>query len=99
MDIGAGSAAILVYDESLKSGMEAAFYKQLISEGFVSWGKHGCYSNCPWVFVNINSKTFAPGMPGIKITQPLGDHAVTVDEFWMVYNIYKKYYEKDVLKF
>ena len=30
-------------------------------------------------------------MPGIKIVQPVGNHAITVDDFKTIYGIYKKY--------
>ena len=38
-------------------------------------------------------------MPGIKVVQPIGNHAVTLDEFMAIYNIYKKYEGKSPLVF
>ena len=39
----------------------------------------------------LNSKVFAPGIPGIRVTSEIGPHAITFDEFLLIYNIYKKY--------
>ena len=76
--ISSGTAAILVYSKSLKDSWDSAFYKWLKDEGFESWHCHGIYYNCNWVYVNLNSKIYAPGMLGIPITPVLGNHAVTI---------------------
>lgn len=95
--ISDGTAAILVCDESLKVN-DSEFYKWLIAEGFQSWGHHGNWS-CWWVYVNLKSKLYAPGMPGISVTNPLGEHAITINEFYTIYNIFKKYEGKEVFVF
>lgn len=41
----------------------------------------GFYNGVCWLYVNINSKLIARGMPGIPITKNLGGHAVTIDEY------------------
>ncbi len=97
--ISFGSAAVLVYDESLKEGYESNFYKWLRENGFKSWGKHGFFDGCPWIFVNLNNKIYAFGMPGIQITQEFGNHAVTIDEYMEIYNIFEKYQGKKTLEF
>ena len=79
----------LVQDESLRVA-SSEFVNWLREEGFRSAYLKGCYG-CSWVFVSITCKTFAYGMPGIKIVQPVGNHAVTIDEFRTIYGIYKKY--------
>ena len=87
----------LVYDESLKdAGSE--FVQWLRSEGFHGVLSKGCWG-CSWVWVSITCRTFAYGMPGIKIVRPLGDHAITIDEFRQIYGIYKRYEGLDPLKF
>lgn len=88
--IGDGSAAILVADSSLKQFHESEFYTFLKSEGFEKWPPAHNY-DMPWVYVNINSKSYARGMPGIGVTKILGNHAVTIEEFKTIYNIYHKY--------
>ena len=50
-----------------------------------------------WVFVNPYSKVFAPGLRGYKVTSVVCDHAVTLEEFKVIYNIFKKYKGLDVL--
>jgi len=97
--ISDGSAAILVKDRSLAElQSNAPFYQWLKEEGFEGWGRKGFFSGVDWIFININSKIMAPGMPGIGITYPFGNHAVTIDEFKTIYNIYKKYEGLSVLK-
>lgn len=92
-----GTAYILVYDE-----MYGKYYPQydpfvqwLISEGF---SIHGVY-RMKWkenvaVYVNINYKTIAFGMPGVRCFEEIGHHAITIDEFKTIYAIYKKYESK-----
>lgn len=68
--------------------------------GFVTRGlSHGWYEGVHWIYVNLNSKLYAPGMPGIPITTALGHHAVTIEEFKTIYNIYKKYEGKSIFTF
>lgn len=97
--ISFGSAAVLVFDKSLKAGYESDFYKWLSANGFKSWGRHGFFSSCPWILVNLNNKLYAFGMPGIKITQEFGNHAVTIEEFMEIYQIFVKYNGKMPLEF
>ena len=88
--------AFLIKDPSLKD-IDAPFLCWLRENGFkLAWHK-GHYDVCPWVFVNITHKIFAYGMPGIKIVQAIGDHAITIDEFFTIWNIYAKYKGFDLL--
>ena len=82
--------AFLVRDKSLKD-FNAPFYQWLIENGFRHAWYKGHYSNCDWVFVNITQKLYAYGMPGVCIVKPLGNHAITLDEFYQIYGIYEKY--------
>jgi len=82
--------AFLIRDSSL-TDINAPFLCWLRENGFrLAWHK-GHYDNCPWVFVNITHRLYAYGMPGVKITTPVGNHAITVEEFFTIYNIYDKY--------
>ena len=90
--------AFLVQDKSLKD-IDAPFYVWLRDNGFKRAWYKGHYDVCDWVFVNITHKIFACGMPGIKVVAPIGNHAITVDEFYTVYNIYSKYAGLDPLVF
>lgn len=38
-------------------------------------------------------------MPGVCLAQPIGNHAITLEEFITIYDIYKKYEGKDVFVF
>ena len=99
--IGSGTACILVKDSSLKNSVgDAPFYAWLKQNGFTKWQiGHGYYNGIDWVFVNLNSKLFNPGMPGIKLTEPICDHAITIEEFKTIYAIFDKYKGKSILEF
>ncbi|MDO5413954.1 MAG: hypothetical protein Q4F78_00690 [Bacillota bacterium] len=88
--IGEGTAAVLVYDDSLRGFHASDFKKYLEQEGFEKWYPAHNY-DMPWIYVNLNSKVYARGMPGIGMVSPFGKHAVTIEEFKAIYNIYKKY--------
>lgn len=91
--MGAGTSAILVRDESLKLLKDdAPFMKWLKDENFEFWShSKGWYDNVDWIYINIESKQIARGMPGISVTGCIKNHAVTVDEFKIIYNIFKQY--------
>ena len=88
--------AFLVCDESLKSS-DAPFYEFLRNEGY-AYGAHKGNFGCPWAHVDITTKQFAYGMPGAELVGAIGNHAITIDEFITIYNIYKKYNGLSALK-
>lgn len=49
------------------------------------------YWGCPWYYVNIVNKKYRPGRPGLSYGKVIGEHAITLEEFKIIYNIYKKY--------
>lgn len=59
--------------------------------GFKSWLNHGYYDGCDWVYVDLTTKIFAYGIPGIKICDVVFNHSITLDEFQTVYQIYNNY--------
>ena len=89
-EIFKGTSTFLVKDDDLKKGFDSAFVKYLEFYNFSTWGKKGNYG-CEWIFVNLNSKKYALGVPGVEITKPIGSHAITINEFKTIFNIYKKY--------
>ena len=94
--IGEGKKAFIVCDESLKKG-DAPFLKFLRSKGYTLGFFKGCFG-CPWVHVDINTKQYAYGMPGVAITGAIGNHAITIDEFMIIYSIYEKYEGLGILR-
>lgn len=89
--------AFLVRDKQFKK-WESPIYDWLKKEGFTyAWYKGNF--GCDWAFINITYKKYACGMPGVKITIPTGNHAITLDEFMIIYNIYKKYEGMSTLSF
>jgi hypothetical protein len=102
--IGDGSAAIVVYDKSLKLHPSDDFLQWLEAEGFtwdsLTWGPcNGYQVGVCWVYVNMNSKLYAYGINGISVTKKFGNHAVTIDEFKAIYDIFKKYDGRSLLEF
>lgn len=95
--ISTGGSCFLIKDANLLKGWGSPVYKWLYDKGFVSWGTRGIYKGVDWVFVNPYSKVFAPGLRGYKVTSVVCDHAVTLEEFEVIYNIFKKYEGLDVL--
>ncbi len=95
-DIRAGNAVILVKEPGLGDGNHP-FWKWLLEQGFHIWHNHGNYG-CDWVFINLNSMVFAPGMPGIRVVQAIREHAITAEEFSVIWGIFMKYEGLPVLK-
>ncbi len=89
--------AFLVCDNSFRRN-DAPFYKWLAKEGFSFGGRIGNYG-CPWIHINITRKQYTYGKPGCKVVTPIGNHAITLQEFMTIYDIYKKYEGKEVLVF
>lgn len=74
-------------------------------DGFVRWlkdHKFSCaarYWGCPWYFVDIEHKKFKPGRPGLCYGKVICEHAITFEEFKVIYVIYHKYEGLEVLQF
>lgn len=86
-----GTAYFLVYDENFKNYPEIddPFINWLKSEGF-KW--HNVYHSLgTGIWLNINNKIIACGKSGIRCFEEIGHHAITIDEFKVIYEIYKKY--------
>lgn len=96
-DISVGSACFLVKDTDLLRGAESKIANWLTKEGFELC--KGWWAGVDWIYININSKTYMGGMPGISVTTPVGMHAITFDEFNKIYHIFKQYEGKSVLTF
>ena len=84
-----------VRDADLGSA-DSDFIKFLRSEGF-EW-KYGFW-DCDWVWVNIDTKVYARGRPGVKYSDTIGGHAITIPEFTTIYRIFKKNEGLSVLDF
>ena len=89
--------AFLVCDESLKD-LYAPFYEFLRKNGYTLGTYKGCFG-CPWAHVDITTKQYAYGMPGVSFVGELGNHAITISEFMTIYNIFKKYENKELFVF
>ncbi len=93
-----GTSALIVYEKDLRNNEE--FFTWLKSEGFKTWiHSKGWFDGVCWIYVNIDSKLYARGIPGIPITRAFGRHAVTIKEFREIYGIFKKYEKLPPLRF
>ena len=89
-DLHSGEACFLVKGKEVED-MYSPFWRWLREQGFHSWGRHGHFAYVDWVYINVRSKIYAPGMPGIGLASPLFNHAITLEEFYTIWNIYSKY--------
>ncbi len=94
---GGPAEAFLVYDPSLERA-DAPFFRQLRQEGYEPGDSRGCFG-CPWCYAHLSQKRFAYGMPGVAVTRPIGGHAITLEEFWTIYEIYRKYQGEGIFAF
>lgn len=97
-----GTAYFLVHDENLEKYSQGGdpFITWLLSEGFkVHEVYRGGWSFVTGVWINLNNKIIAFGMPGVRCFEEIGHHAITIDEFKMIYGIYKKYDGKEPFVF
>lgn len=91
----ATKGSFLVAGEDLRTA-ESAFIAFLREEGFVC--KYDFW-DCGWVWVNIDTKVYARGRPGVKYSDAIGGHAITIPEFMVIYQMFKKYEALAVLDF
>ena len=89
--ISAGSACLLVKDASLLLGWNSEVYSWLHENGFSSWGQKGIFDGVDWVYINLNSKLYAPGLPGIPVVSTVMNHAITFTQFKTIYQILNSY--------
>ena len=87
----------LVCDESLKDS-DAPFFKFLRNDGYTHGSNKGNFG-CWWAYVDITTKQYAYGMPGVGIVGEIGNHAITINEFMTIYKIYNKYENKGLFVF
>ena len=73
-------------------------FRQLRQEGYEPGDSRGCFG-CPWCYAHLSRKRFAYGMPGVAVTRPIGGHAITLEEFWTIYEIYRKYQGEGIFAF
>ncbi len=97
-EINYGNAAFLVRGKEVGE-MNSTFWKWLSGKGYKPWKySKGFYENVDWAWINVNSKRYAHGMPGIQVAGFVGSHAITVDEFKVIIKILDKYEGKPPLQ-
>lgn len=77
---------------------DTEIFKWLKSNGFRSASVSGNW-RCNWAFINIYNKIYALGRPGVGYAPVINNHAITIEEFKTIYEIYSKYLGKDLFVF
>ena len=96
-NIGTGGNCFLIKDKRLLTDSDSPVYKWLLDHDFVASGRKGILQGVDWVFVNLYSKVFSHSLSGRTVTTVVCNHAVTFEEFEVIYNIFKKYEGLDVM--
>lgn len=87
----------LVCDDSL-ANYDSEFINWLRANGFKST-PYSVNWRCNWAFVNMKQKLYALGRPGVSYAQVVYDHAITIEEFKIIYGIFSKYEGKETFVF
>ena len=89
--LASDNVCFLVTDEGFENRIPylTEFFK---AEGFRC--KYS-YENSSAVWINIETKVYGFSRKGINAPEPIGGHALTVDEFMTIYQIYKKHAGQD----
>ena len=92
-ELNAGSACFLIKDKRLIGDWcNTPIYNFIQEEGFVCWEKSKKnIEGIDWLFINLYSKVYAKGVPGIRLAPVVCEHAISFEEFVVIYNIYKQY--------
>lgn len=86
----AGAATFYIVDEKLEHKDGDPFISWLRQEGF-EWFSFG-HPNCLHaLYINVNSKVYTWGMGGVQLSPIIFNHAIHIDEFKTIYEIFKKY--------
>ncbi len=80
------SSAFCVIDKEQRGNPHTAFTNWLEEKGYRFSHKKGWFG-CEWLFVNVNTKVYAYGMPGVALANPVGNTKITINEFKIIYNI------------
>jgi len=78
--------SIYIYEEDFKDKGRLIEHT-LYEEGYHN-AYHWSYWACPWMWVSLDLKRFAWGRPGVGLAHAYRDHAVTVEEFYKIKDIY-----------
>lgn len=85
-----GAATFYIVDSKLEHRDDDSFILWLKSEGYrLQSVGHPTADHC--LYVNVASKVYNWGMAGILLSPILFDHAIHIDEFMTIYEIFKKY--------
>ena len=73
--------------------------REYLEDNGIAHKWHGAYKygTTGWVFVNLNRRTYTRGVGGIQTGRPLKKHAITFDEFKLIFGIYEKCGEGEAL--
>ena len=83
-----GNSTFAIKDDELLNGWRSKFIEFLSEEGFRNWGRKGYFCGKD-IYVNVNSKRYAFLYPGVKITEPITNKYISIEDFKIIYNIFK----------
>ena len=91
---------LVIYDDhhgniDTEGRIEEGIVRYLKNKGFTC---RGGYWSMPWFWIDIRHKFFLPGRIGIAFGKAVGNHAITFDEFKLIYSIYEKYEGTAIMK-
>ncbi len=96
-EMRAGSATFLVKGPEIE-WPDAPFLDWLKERGYSIWRySRGHFAGVTWVWVNLKTKKYVLGMPGVRRAEEIGNHAITVEEFKTILAIFDKYEGKSPL--
>lgn len=75
-------------------------FNSLYERGYRNTGR--AVESTPWLYVSLNTKLWFSGKIGVDLlsgSEPIGNHAITADEFYIIDDIYRKYEGYRVLNF
>lgn len=85
-----GAATFLVVDSKLLEQEGVDFIEWLEKEGF-SLQSLGHFTAPDSLYINVNSKVYNKGMGGVALSPIIFNHAIHIDEFKKIYEIFKQY--------
>ena len=91
-----GSVILVYYGTEENRNILKEFFAK---NGYVQLWEIYAHYGCPWYYINIMTKVFAHGIACVKVTSTVGEHAVTLDEFFIINDIYSKYRDKKLFEF
>ena len=93
----AGNYLLVYIDQGISS---SDLFNSLKQRGYSCAGR--AVENVPWFYISLNTKLWFSGMIGVNLLSGdefVGNHAITLNEFYLIDDIFKKYEGHNLLSF